>query len=48
MIHNIPQPVFEEFVARNLLHDSNNEIRKGVSYISSKEVGFSSRISRPD
>ncbi|EOO01155.1 putative fad binding domain-containing protein [Phaeoacremonium minimum UCRPA7] len=48
MIHNIPQPVFEEFVARNLFHDSNNEIRKGVSYISSKEVGFSSRISRPD
>ena len=34
MIHNIPQPVFEQFVADHLSKDPNVEIRKGVSFVS--------------
>ncbi|QDS67736.1 hypothetical protein FKW77_005960 [Venturia effusa] len=34
MIHNIPQPDFEQFVADELANDSNVEIRKGVAFVS--------------
>lgn len=34
MIHNIPQPEFEQFIADHLVHDSNVEMRKGVGFIS--------------
>lgn len=38
MIHNIPQPDFEQFVADELAKDSNVEIRKGVSFVSGAQV----------
>jgi hypothetical protein len=38
MIHNIPQPKFEEFIAEQLVGDSNVEIRKGVAFISCVQV----------
>ncbi|OAL33029.1 hypothetical protein AYO22_00114 [Fonsecaea multimorphosa] len=34
MIHNVPQPVFEEFVTEVLAKDSNVDLRKGVSFVS--------------
>ncbi|TID17558.1 FAD binding domain-containing protein [Venturia nashicola] len=34
MIHNIPQPDFEQFVADELATDPNVEIRKGVAFVS--------------
>lgn len=34
MIHNIPQPVYEEFVTDILAKDANVDIRKGVSFVS--------------
>lgn len=42
MIHNIPQPAFEQFVADELAHDPNVEIRKGVSFVSAAQVRNSS------
>lgn len=38
MIHNIPQPAFEQFVADHLLNASNADIRKGVSFVSLKQT----------
>ncbi|KAM5361900.1 hypothetical protein ACJZ2D_012845 [Fusarium nematophilum] len=38
MIHNIPQPAFEKFVAKELEHDPNVEVRKNVAYISSQQT----------
>jgi hypothetical protein len=38
MIHNIPQPAFEQFVAKELEHDPNVEIRKNVAYVTSQQV----------
>ena len=38
MIHNIPQPDFEQFVARQLEEDPNVEIQKGVAFVSCEEV----------
>ena len=38
MIHNIPQPDFEEFLAERLSKDPSVSIRKGVSFVSSKQV----------
>ncbi|CAK7237887.1 hypothetical protein SEUCBS140593_010181 [Sporothrix eucalyptigena] len=35
MIHNIPQPGFEAFVAAELKGDPNVKIRKGVAYVTS-------------
>jgi 2-polyprenyl-6-methoxyphenol hydroxylase-like FAD-dependent oxidoreductase len=32
MIHNIPQPIFEQFVTEHLSADPNVDIRKGVSF----------------
>ncbi|KAI6780267.1 FAD binding domain-containing protein [Emericellopsis cladophorae] len=37
MIHNIPQPDFEKFVADALESDPNVEIRKGVAFVSCEE-----------
>ncbi|KAJ4349110.1 hypothetical protein N0V95_004891, partial [Ascochyta clinopodiicola] len=34
MIHNIPQPNFEQFLSEQLSRDPNVEIRKGVSFVS--------------
>lgn len=34
MIHNIPQPMFEELVAEKLHSAKNADIRKGVSFVS--------------
>ncbi|KAK7433616.1 FAD binding domain-containing protein [Colletotrichum acutatum] len=39
MIHNIPQPDFEKFVAEHLETDANVEIRKGVGFISCEQRG---------
>lgn len=38
MIHNIPQPHFEEFLAERLSHDPKVSIRKGVSFVSCKQI----------
>jgi 2-polyprenyl-6-methoxyphenol hydroxylase-like FAD-dependent oxidoreductase len=38
MIHNIPQPNFEQFVATALAENPLVEIRKGVSFVSLKQV----------
>ena len=38
MIHNIPQPVFEQFVTDYLARDPNVDIRKGVSFVSLDQV----------
>lgn len=38
MIHNIPQPVFEQFVADRLTYESNADIRKGVSFVSLRQT----------
>ncbi|OHF02124.1 FAD binding domain-containing protein [Colletotrichum orchidophilum] len=39
MIHNIPQPDFEKFIAQNLENDPNVEIRKGVGFVSCDQRG---------
>lgn len=38
MIHNIPQPDFEAFVANELKDDPNVEIRNGVAYVTSAQT----------
>lgn len=38
MIHNIPQPAFEKFVANELEHDENVEIQKNVTFVECKQV----------
>ncbi|KAL1890759.1 hypothetical protein Sste5346_008084 [Sporothrix stenoceras] len=38
LIHNIPQPDFEAFVANELDGDPNVEIRKGLAYITSTQT----------
>lgn len=38
MIHNIPQPAFEQFVSEYLAHDKNVDVRKGVSFVSLEQV----------
>jgi hypothetical protein len=38
MIHNIPQPEFEHFIAKELARDPNVEIRKGVAFVSCHQV----------
>lgn len=42
MIHNIPQPAFEEFVANELAHEPKVEMRKGVAFLSCRQVCHSS------
>ncbi|KAK7432760.1 hypothetical protein QQZ08_000620 [Neonectria magnoliae] len=37
MIHNIPQPDFEQFVAKELENDPNVQIRKGVAYVTCEQ-----------
>jgi 2-polyprenyl-6-methoxyphenol hydroxylase-like FAD-dependent oxidoreductase len=41
MIHNIPQPVFEQFLTDVLAKDPNVDIRKGVSFVSLTQVSAS-------
>lgn len=38
MIHNIPQPAFEAFVAERLKDDPNVETRKGIAFVSCVQV----------
>lgn len=38
MIHNIPQPVFEQFLTDVIAKDSNVDLRKGVSFVSLEQV----------
>jgi hypothetical protein len=38
MIHNIPQPAFEEFVAERLAKSDFVEIRKNHSFVSLEQV----------
>jgi hypothetical protein len=38
MIHNIPQPVFEEFIAERLGRDGEVEVRKNHSFVSCEQV----------
>lgn len=38
MIHNIPQPVFEEYLSQKLSKSSYATIHKDVSFVSSEEV----------
>ena len=38
MIHNIPQPVFEQFVTDVLATDANVDLRKGLSFVSLDQV----------
>jgi 2-polyprenyl-6-methoxyphenol hydroxylase-like FAD-dependent oxidoreductase len=38
MIHNIPQPVFEQFVAKRLVRDGIVEVRKNHSFVSCEQV----------
>lgn len=40
MIHNIPQPDFEAFVADQLKDDPNVEIRKGIGFVSCEQAGL--------
>lgn len=38
MIHNIPQPVFEELIAARLAKDAKVEVRKNHSFIKCTQV----------
>lgn len=40
MIHNIPQPQFEAFIADLLKDDPNVTIKKGVAFESCEQVSF--------
>lgn len=40
MIHNIPQPAFEQLVANELEHDPNVQLQKNVAFISSHQVSL--------
>lgn len=40
MIHNIPQPAFEQLVANELEHDPNVQLQKNVAFISSHQVSI--------
>ncbi|KAJ9619096.1 hypothetical protein H2204_012807 [Knufia peltigerae] len=44
MIHNIPQPAFEQYLTDVLAKDSNVDIRRGVSFISLRQDGFQAVI----
>lgn len=38
MIHNIPQPDFEQLIAKKLANISNAEIRKNHTFVSVEQV----------
>jgi 2-polyprenyl-6-methoxyphenol hydroxylase-like FAD-dependent oxidoreductase len=40
MIHNIPQPRFEQFLSEYLARDDNVDLRKSVSFVSLVQVSF--------
>lgn len=37
MVHNIPQPDFEQFLASHLSHDPQVELRTGVAFVSCEQ-----------
>ncbi|KAF5517794.1 2,4-dichlorophenol 6-monooxygenase [Colletotrichum aenigma] len=39
MIHNVPQPDFERFVAEKLAFDNNVELRKGIAFVCCEQRG---------
>lgn len=44
MIHNIPQPEFEEFIYQKLQVDPNTEVSKGVAFVSCEQASVLSVI----
>lgn len=40
MIHNIPQPDFEEFVSQSLRYDKNVEIKMGFAFVACEQVRY--------
>jgi 2-polyprenyl-6-methoxyphenol hydroxylase-like FAD-dependent oxidoreductase len=44
MIHNIPQPTFEEFLTAVISEEGNVDLRKGISFVSLEQVGFESAV----
>lgn len=38
MIHNIPQPAFEQLLSHKLLEAPNVDVRRGVSFVSLKQI----------
>lgn len=44
MIHNIPQPAFEELIAKGLSRSSLVEIRKNHTFISLEQVSNSPKL----
>lgn len=40
MIHNIPQPTFEQFLTDVISKDANVDLRKGVSFVSLEQVSL--------
>jgi hypothetical protein len=44
MIHNIPQPSFEQFVAEAMAGEELVEVRKGVAYVGSHQVSATNSI----
>jgi hypothetical protein len=38
MIHNVPQPAFEQFLADQLKNDPNVTMEKGVAFVSCSQV----------
>lgn len=44
MIHNIPQPDFEDFVYQRLRVDPYTEVRKGSAFISCEQASMLSVI----
>ena len=42
MIHNIPQPMLEEYFTALISDDDNVLLRKGVSFVSLEQVRFAS------
>lgn len=41
MIHNIPQPDFEQLITKKLANSSNVEIRKNNTFVSVEQVSIS-------
>lgn len=39
MIHNIPQPTFEQFLTEVISKEENVDLRKGISFVSLEQVG---------
>ena len=44
MIHNIPQPTFEQFLTDAISKDANVDLRKGESFVSLEQVSIVSAV----